>query len=286
MKPKTLRSLIFLFWITFFTFTWAFVPSSFSQDLPYEPKSELATIYVDPSTATGAVGTNITFNLKIMNASDVFAWQVGMKWNLSVLKFVELVKGDFLNIRDETVTEEIPDEDVEMRLTVSKKNEYLGSFLVYRLIEDKSILLEDKSILLIGETLLGEVPGMSGNGTLCSVVFQVVASGESEINVDAENRGGYTVTVDSSLNRVVVATKNGFFRETNYSENDENNANVDVFFAGKSTLTKYVMSFTKTAGNILPAFGLVTIVVAIALFLLSLLRLLRLVAFCFSAILS
>lgn len=214
MKPKTTKSLLFLLsFASFLAFLGVFVPFSVSQDTP-----QWTTIHVDPPIITGVVGTNVVVNFNISNAHDIYAWQINMKWNPSVLRFIDIVQGQFLNRYEEATTEEIPDENVKMRITTSRMDKYLGSFLVYR-------LDENKSTLLVGETLLGERPGVSGNGTLCSAVFQVVMSGNSVIKIDKEDRFR-TMVIDSSLQKIPVVKQNGFFLGTNDSESVTFNAGI------------------------------------------------------------
>ncbi|UCF58746.1 MAG: hypothetical protein JSV15_06770 [Candidatus Bathyarchaeota archaeon] len=173
---------------------------------------------MDPPSAMGVVGTNITVNLDISNAHDVFGWQIYMEWNPSVLKFIEIVQGDFLNKLKETTTEELLARPARAWITTSKMDKYIGSCLVYR-------LSESKFTLLVGETLLGRRPGVSGNGTLCSAIFQVVTSGDSVIKIDkgAHHR---TMALDSSLQEAPVTTQNGFFSETNNFNTGAFNADI------------------------------------------------------------
>ncbi len=210
MKLDTIRSLLFLFSLaSFLAFLGVLVPSSVSQDLP-----PWASIYVDPPIIVGDVGTNVTVSFNISNAHDIYAWQIRMEWNPTVLRFIDIAQGQFLNEFEEATTEEIPDENVKMRITTFKMNEHLASFLVYRL------LYENKSTLLVGETLLGQCPGVSGDGTLCSAVFQVMRPANSVIQIDKESSLDTMVimVIDSSLQRWPVLTQNGFFAGTNGSE--------------------------------------------------------------------
>ncbi len=94
-----------------------------------------------------------------------------------ILKFVTLTSGDFLNKDEQVNITQIPDQWVDIQLSLSKVEPNAGAFRVYRLYENES------GRLLIGETRLGPHAGISGSGTLCSVVFLVTSPGDSTIDI-------------------------------------------------------------------------------------------------------
>lgn len=153
-------------------------PSNSSSLLQLPPLPAMnATIRTSPSNITATVGTNVTIRFMISDASDVYAWQLYVRWNPSILKFVTLTSGDFLNKEEQVNITRIPDEYVDIQVSLSKVETNMGALRVYRLYENES------GRLLIGETRLGPRSGMSGNGTLCSVVFQIMSPGNTMIDI-------------------------------------------------------------------------------------------------------
>jgi hypothetical protein len=66
----------------------------------------------------------------------------------------------------------------------------------------------DESKMLIGETRLGPHPGISGNGTLCSVVFQVIGQGSTALDIaTASNFSSYLL--DSYIRELPSIMQNG-----------------------------------------------------------------------------
>lgn len=239
MKPKLFKSLVFLVSVCFIVFPaiW-FSPalsksssrpatqydnapytsepqpasstpwSSYALDLPALPTTR-AIIRVSPSNITAGVGTNVTVRFVISNASEVFAWQLYVRWDSSVLKFVTLASGDFLNKDEEVEIAQIPDENVDIQMSLSKVEVNMGTFRVYR-------LYEDKSRMLIGETRVGNRPGVSGNGTLCSVVFQVLSPGSTTIDI-ATKTDFSSYVIDSFIRELPSTIQNGFFIGTEFT---------------------------------------------------------------------
>ncbi len=138
----------------------------------------------------------------ISNASDVYAWQLYVRWNPSILKFVTLTSGGFLNKDEQVNITQIPDQWVDIQLSLSKVEPNSGALRVYRLYENES------GRLLIGETRLGPHAGISGKGTLCSVVFQVMSSGDATIDI-ATVAGFSLYVVDSYIQVLQSTIENG-----------------------------------------------------------------------------
>jgi len=171
-----------------------------SPDLPPLPTTN-ATIKASPFNITATVGTNVTIRFTISDATDVYAWQLYVRWNPSVLKFVTLTSGDFLNKYEDVEITQIPDEYVDIQISLSKVETDKGAMRVYR-------HYIDESKMLIGETRLGPHPGISGNGTLCSVVFQVIGQGSTALDIaTASNFSSYLL--DSYIRELPSIMQNG-----------------------------------------------------------------------------
>ncbi len=115
------------------------------------------TLYLDPSnTVDPTLTPGNSFTLAIM-VSDVntemgcYSWQVNLSWNPSVLRFTEVVEGDFLKDQPE------------------------GTFGGSQI---------EESWALFGWTTIGEHLGVKGSGTLATVEFLVLDIGESVIRID------------------------------------------------------------------------------------------------------
>lgn len=180
-----------------------------SPDLPPLPTID-ATIKASPSNVAATVGTNITIRFMISDATDVYAWQLYVRWNPSVLKFVTLASGDFLNKDEDVEITRIPDEYVNIQISLSKKENDTGAMRVYR-------HYIEESKMLIGETRLGPYSGISGNGTLCSVVFEVVGQGSTTVDIStASDFSSYVL--DSYIRELPSIMQNGFIVGTELPE--------------------------------------------------------------------
>lgn len=127
------------------------------------------TVYkVEPETTMKRVGECCTVTVNVYNASNLFAWQIFMYWNATVLDYADLAFGDFL---------------------AGQPN---GTFQV------KNVNRVNEGILAVCEASLGRVFGVAGDGWLISVDFHVLALGETNVNISNQ----YTFWQDSSLNVV------------------------------------------------------------------------------------
>jgi len=125
------------------------------------------TIQVDPPILFAESGEHFTINLTIMDAVDVYAWQVNVTWDPSVVVFVDatLPPDHFLEGRPEGT----------MGLQIKELN----------------------ASVLLGCLIIGSYPGMLGSGTLVTVEFEVVGTGEGVLGLDVSK--GHTFLLDSNL---------------------------------------------------------------------------------------
>jgi len=108
--------------------------------------SSTATIYVDPQTSTGTAGQNFTVNINISDVNDLYGWEFKLGWNATILDAVDVREGSFLKDGGDT-------------FFYPKINHTEG-------------------YALVDCTLLGTIPGVSGNGTLATIDFHVKDRGE------------------------------------------------------------------------------------------------------------
>jgi hypothetical protein len=152
------------------------------------PSSSSPTVLVDPSNVIDEAfqaGSTFTVNVNVSELSDLFTWHVKVSWNTNVLNVSSVSYGEFLS---QTIS---PDE------TSSS-------------IEDVISVFNDAGYAWVAESVLGEYPGVSGNGCLASIEFLVVDYGCTDININVtENMP--TKMLDSSGSNISFTTVNGYF---------------------------------------------------------------------------
>ena len=113
--------------------------------------SSLATVYVFPDTIVGAPNQNFTVEIRIEEVNDLYGWEFRLAWNVAVLEVLSVEEGSFLKSGGDT-------------------------FFTY-------VINETEGYMIVDCTLLGDIPGVSGNGTLALVLFQVLAFGDSPLDL-------------------------------------------------------------------------------------------------------
>jgi len=131
-----------------------------------------ATLYITPQNVKGTVGQLITVNISISNVDDLYGWQIRLEWNPQILNFSSVSEGDFLKKHGQT-------------------------FFSHKLNETGYMILDC--------TLVGDLPGVSGSGTLATVEFYVKEAGASQLRLTE------TVLVNSSEDLIPHTIKNGQF---------------------------------------------------------------------------
>jgi len=109
-------------------------------------------ISISPSSSTlpkSGVGTDFQVNITVSDVTNLWSWKVSLDWNPNVLNFTNVKEGPFLQTEGETLFLNAP----------SQGGGYLPE---------------------LSDTLLENVSA-SGDGTLATVTFKVLASGQSDI---------------------------------------------------------------------------------------------------------
>jgi hypothetical protein len=168
-----------------------------ASSLPQTAQSaSTTTVYLDPPTINGTVvGQEFKVNINIRDAIDAYSWQAGLLFNNTVLNCAGFEWGEFLS-------------DVAGAL---------GTFQIEGTINNTV-----GEVVAYGETLLGPEEKASGDGTLISFTFTVLAPGVSDIHlrdVLVSERVGtdirmvaaniidvYTVVLNSTQNKVVTVS--------------------------------------------------------------------------------
>ena len=113
--------------------------------------SATAVISVDPSTRTAEVGQTFTININISDVVDLYGWEFRLRWNSTLLDALNVTEGTFLKGGGNT-------------------------FFWPKINNTEGYILADC-------TLLGDVSGVNGSGTLATVEFYVEGRGESILDL-------------------------------------------------------------------------------------------------------
>ena len=133
-------------------------------------------IYVDPQTVEKTVGQNFTVNLIVSDVANFYAWEAKLAYDSTILEHVETVQDSFLGSSDVT-------------------------FFTYR-VNDTS------GYVLIDCTLIGNVLGVNGTGTVATVEFQVKQSGSCDLELHD------TKLLDASEQTIEHSSNSGHFSST------------------------------------------------------------------------
>jgi hypothetical protein len=118
----------------------------------YKPTSARVTqLFVEPETVQGITGQDLTLNVSISNVTNLYGWEFYFGWNSSLLSFVSVNEGPFLK---------------------SGGNTYFSYFLN-----------TTGEHVVVDCTLEGQIPGVSGDGTLATVMFNTTNAGECPLNL-------------------------------------------------------------------------------------------------------
>lgn len=120
--------------------------------------SPATVLHLDPSSVidpTLTLGDIFTVDVLVSDVEFLYAWQVNMSFEPTVLKIFDIVEGDFLKSQPE------------------------GTFGAKR-------IENEKGWALFGWTTVGPYLGVDGSGTLATVEFQVLAEGESLLEFETE----------------------------------------------------------------------------------------------------
>jgi archaellum component FlaG (FlaF/FlaG flagellin family) len=165
-------------------------------------------IYVEPQTSFGAIAQNFTINIDISNVSDLYGWEVKLGWNATVLDVVEVYEGPFLKSTGDT-------------------------FFTYSVNTTAGYIILDC-------TLLGLVPGVSGNGTLATVKLYVKNIGDSILDLYD------TLLIDSYEQTILHTVIDGYYYNSNTSVHDVSITNLEASQTTVNVTIKNQGTFTET----------------------------------------
>jgi hypothetical protein len=110
-----------------------------------------ATVAVSPPSITASVGQDFIVDINISSVSDLYGWEFYLGWNSSLLSLVSVSEGPFLK---------------------SGGNTFFTYFLNTT---DEHVVVDC--------TLEGQIPGVSGDGTLATVMLNTTNVGECPLNL-------------------------------------------------------------------------------------------------------
>jgi len=145
------RSICFLYLSIFLLSLSIMVISCSIDNPPTNTISSIAVICLEPKTCWGVVGQNFTVNINISDVVDLYGWEFKLSWNATILDTVEVLEGPFLKNGGNTYF-------------TSKINNTLG-------------------YMIVDCTLLGNVYGVNGSGTLTTIKFYVKTFGECQLDL-------------------------------------------------------------------------------------------------------
>ena len=152
--------------------------------------SSTPEVFVDPVSIldeTKQSGSLVTFHVNVSEVTDLFAWQVNMSWDPSILSVSRIIAGEFLN---RTASE-------------SKTAAYELGFVI-------NATDNAKGYTGMGESILGGVSGVSGNGTLVSIEFLVTGYGSTDLTISLSGNLATTL-LDGSIGTITFTKTDGYF---------------------------------------------------------------------------
>jgi hypothetical protein len=139
-------------------------------------RAQTANIYVDPPLVTGLLpGDTFAVNIMVTGAVDLSAWQIEMSFAkyMSEISVTEVIEGDFLMMGGETYLAQ-----------------YVDPF---------------HGELKVGVTLIGDVPGVYGDGWLATIVFSILEAGKCALDLHD------TIMLDSMGNPIEHTATDGMY---------------------------------------------------------------------------
>jgi len=190
--------------------------STFSLSSPASSGGEAAIlstpeVFVDPDPIVKdyvndpgyQIGDTFEVHVNVTDATDLFAWQVNMSWNPSILNVSNIIAGEFLNVGaapNYTSSSSAPN---GLGFVINKTDNATG-------------------YTAMGESILGADIGVSGNGRLVTIEFQVVGYGYTNLTIISAGGGLPTTLLNSTLNSVGFTVVNGWFDNRITGDSDGN----------------------------------------------------------------
>ena len=190
-----------------------FATSIFVNLMSSSATSSTTTVFVDPLNLineTLQAGSKFTVHVNVSDVNDLFTWQVNMSWDSSILNVSRIIPGEFLARADNQTS-----------------SEALGGVVINS--TDNA-----QGYGLFAESILGDVAGISGNGSLVSIEFLVVDYGSTDLNISVSGTLP-TVLLDSASGTITYNKTDGYFSNKILGDID-GDGDVDKFDFGAFAL--------------------------------------------------
>lgn len=122
--------------------------------LQQQPPAENQSFFVSPQTQTISAGNDVTVEVKISEAGDLFGYQFNLEYDSSVLEFKEATEGSFLN-----------------------ENGGADTFFIEPSIPSPGLV---KNVACVRK---GQIGGLDGEGTLVVIKFTALSAGTSQLTL-------------------------------------------------------------------------------------------------------
>jgi hypothetical protein len=126
------------------------LPSASSQTNPVEPTAT-ATMAIDPPTLTREINQPFQVDINIDDVIDLYGWEFKLGWDATLLEALNITEGGFLKSQNDTL----------FVININNTEGYLRVVC----------------------TLISNIPGVNGAGTLATVEFNPQSYGESSLNL-------------------------------------------------------------------------------------------------------
>jgi len=137
-------------------------------------------------------GSTVQIDVNITGVIDLFAWQLNVSWDQSLLNLVNAYGGEFLNrVSPPAYTSSSPAPN--------------GLGFVINVTDNAN------GYSALGESILGGVPGITGDGQLVSLEFLVVGYGSTNLTIETSGTLPTTL-LESALGIITSDTTDGYFR--------------------------------------------------------------------------
>jgi len=154
------------------------------------PESSSTEVFVDPAMTRGdyapgyQIGDTFQVGVNITGVTDLFAWQINMTWNTSILSLNNIVASEFLRAGMYNTTSSSAPDGLGFVINVTDNAE---------------------GYTAMGESILGgnPLPGVSGDGRLVSFEFLIVGYGDTNLTIDVDGTMNTTL-LDNSVSAVII----------------------------------------------------------------------------------
>jgi hypothetical protein len=134
------------------------------------------------------VGDTFQIVVNVTHVTDLYAWQINMSWNPSILNLNNIIAGEFLNRSGPT----------------ANTTSYELGFVI-------NVTDNGAGYTAMGESILGGVPGQNDNGTLVTIELLIVGYGDTNLTIVDVGGTLPTTLLNSTLSSIVPTIADGYF---------------------------------------------------------------------------